>query len=70
MYYDFMSYAAQKLRSLYDKGKSIIEGRLIIKEVINECSSKFIHSNEELVHGMYAIVNESYPEPDCMKDGK
>ena len=69
MYYDFMSYAAQKLRSLYDKGKSIIEGRLIIKEVISECSRKFIHSNEELVHGMCAIVNESYPEPSYIKDG-
>ena len=69
MYYDFMSYVAQELRSLYDKGKSIIEGRLVIKEVITECSRKFIHSNEKLVHSMYAIVNESYPEPICIKDG-
>ena len=70
MYYDFMSYDAQELRSLYRKGKSIIEGRLIIKEVINECSRKFIHSREELALSMCAIVNESYPEPMCIKDGK
>ena len=38
MYYNFMSYAAQNLRSLYDKGKSIIEGRREIKEVLMECS--------------------------------
>ena len=70
MYYDFMSYAAQELRSLYRKGKSIIEGIIIIKEVINECSRKFIHSQEELAISMCAIVNESYPEPKCIKDGK
>ena len=70
MYYDFMSYVAQELRSLYRKGKSIIEGRLIIKEVINECSRQFILSQEELVISMCAIVNESYPEPMCVKDGK
>ena len=69
MYYDFMSYVAQELRSLYGKKKSITEGRLVIKEVITECSRKFIHSNEKLVHSMYAIVNESYPEPICIKDG-
>ena len=69
MYYDFMSYVAQELRSIYRKGKSIIEGRLIIKEVINECSSKFTHSQEELVISMCAIVNESYPEPSYIKDG-
>ena len=68
-YYDFMSYVAQEVRSLYGKKKSIIEGRFVIIEVITECSRKFIHSNEELVHGMYAIVNESYPEPICIKDG-
>ena len=61
-----MSYAAQELRSLYRKGKSIIEGRIIIKEVINECSRKFIH----MAISMCAIVNESYPEPMCTEDGK
>ena len=59
MYFDFMSYVAQKLCNLYGKGKSIIEGRIELTEVITECSIKFIHNNEELVHIMYAIVNES-----------
>ena len=65
MYYDFMSYVAQEVRSLYGKKKSIIEGRFVIIEVITEYSRKFIHSNKELVHGMNAIVNESI----CIKDG-
>ena len=69
MYYDFMSYTAQKLRSLYRKGKSIIEGRKEIKEVIMECSSRFTHSQEELVLCMCAIVNDSYPEPSYIEDG-
>ena len=70
IYYDLMSYVAQELRSLSRKGKSVKEERLVIKEVITECSRKFINSNEELVLGMCAIVNESYPEPICIKDGK
>ena len=64
MYYDFMSYVAQKLRGLYDKGKSIVEGRREIKEVLMECSRKFIFSQEELAISMCAIVNESYPRSE------
>ena len=48
---------------------STMEGRFVIIEVITECSRKFIHSNEALFSGMCAIVNESYPEPNCIKDG-
>ena len=70
MYYDLMIYVAQELRSLYRKGKSVKERRLVIKEVVTECSRKFINSNEELVLSMCAIVNESYPEPMCIKNGK
>ena len=55
MYDDFMSYVAQNLRGLYDKGKSIIEGRREIKEVLMECSRKFIFSQEELAISMCAI---------------
>ena len=69
MYYDFMSYVAQNLRGMYEKGKSLTEGRYELKEVIMECSSRFTHSQEELVMTMCAIVNESYPEPSYIKDG-
>ena len=46
-----------------------MEGRYELKEVIMECSSRFTHSQEELVMTMLAIVNESYPEPSYIKDG-
>ena len=68
MYYDFMSYVAQNLRGLYEKGKSIIEGRNELKEVIMECSSRFTLSQEEMVMTMLAIANESYPEPGYIKE--
>ena len=65
MYYDFMSYVAQNLRAMYETGKSIMEGRFTIKEVIMECSSRFTLSQEEVVMTMLAIANESYP-PACL----
>ena len=54
---------------IYEKGKSLIEGRNELKEVIMECSSRFTHSQEEMVMTMLAIANESYPEPGYIKDG-
>ena len=66
MYYDFMSYVAQNLRAMYETGKSISEGRFTIKEVIMECSSRFTHSQEEMVMTMFAIANESYPEMETL----
>ena len=69
MYYDFMSYVAQKLCLFLENGKTIQQGRNIITDVIAECALKFIHSNEALYSGMCAIVNQSYPEPRYIKDG-
>ena len=59
MYYDFMSYVAQKLCSFHDKEKTLQEGRIRLTEAVAECSRKFIHSNEALFSGMNALVNES-----------
>ena len=63
MYYDFMSYVAQRLGSYHKHGKSLQEGKVLITSVINECAHNFQLSNKILRNGMYAIVNESFPEP-------
>ena len=68
MYYDFMSYVAQRLRSFHEKGKSLQDARTILTEVIIECARNFTLGNGAMIHGMYAIVNESYPEPRFIKD--
>ena len=63
MYYDFMSYVAQRLGSYHKHGKSLQEGKVLITSVINECAHNFQLSNKILRNGMYAIVNKSFPEP-------
>ena len=44
-------------------------GRIVLTEVITECAGYFNLSNSALIHGMCAIVNESYPEPLFIKYG-
>ena len=68
IHYDFMSYVAQRLRSFHEKGKSLQDARTILTEVIIECARNFTLGNGAMIHGMYAIVNESYPEPRFIKD--
>ena len=69
MYFDFMSYVAQRLGCYQERGTSLEEGRTLITVVITACTQRFQLANDKMSNGMYVIVNESYPEPRYIEDG-
>ena len=68
MYFDFMSYVAQRLGCYHDRGITLDQGRESPIKVIMECNQRFSRSLDEVSNGMCAMVKESYPEPRYIKD--
>ena len=68
MYFDFMSYVAQRLGCYHDRGITLDQGRESPIKVIMECNQRFSRSFDEVSNGMCAMVKESYPEPRYIKD--
>ena len=68
MFYDFMSYVAQKLEGYLARGVSLKVTRGHLIEVIKKCDVRFKHSVSVVSRGMIAIVMESIPELNYIKE--